>query len=79
MRGRFVAVKINGKAPKRKDPLFKEKQRAYNIEVAEAAMKEFDLTKVFVCPGYCASCLGEGKHACGNRKMQDKIIAIGVH
>ena len=79
VRGRFVAVKINGKAPKRKDPLFKEKQRAYNIEVAEAAMKEFDLTKVFVCPGYCASCLGEGKHACGNRKMQDKIIAIGVH
>jgi len=79
VRGRFVAVPTNAKAPDRKDPEFKAKVKIYNAEVGAAAMKQFGVTKVFVCPGYCADCLGEGKHACGNRKMQDKLIAIGVH
>lgn len=79
VRGRFVAVPASVKAPGQKDKDFKAKFNAYRKSVRESAMQLFNRDDVFVCPGYCGECLGAGKHACGSRKMQDKMIVIGIH
>lgn len=80
VRGEFVALTIETKAPKRDtktgavDP---EAWRKHRLEVIEAG-KLAGHGKVFVCPGLCGFC-ANGKHACGNRAFDGITIAIGIH
>ncbi len=67
VRGEFIAV-----------PIKKSLVRKMNTPEYRQAVKEAANEKVFVCPGKCGDCLN-GKHACGNDRMQDVKIAIGIH
>lgn len=67
VRGEFIAVPA-GKHPSAKT-------------VREVA-KSFGMTRLFICPGKCGSCLpkqGKNVHACGSKLLTNTNIIIGTH
>jgi hypothetical protein len=94
VRGTFRALKVQSKFPKKTLSEAGVVQRtaegtarewaAHRQEVLDAARSagirgDFSAKGVFVCPGYCGSCLPGGKHACGDRRFEDMAIVIGIH
>jgi hypothetical protein len=93
-RGTFRALKVESKFPKKAMSEAGMIQRtpqgtarewaAHRQEVIDAAKAagirgDFSAKGVFVCPGYCGECLPGGKHACGDRRLEDMAIVIGIH
>jgi len=52
--------------------------KAY-AENVRASAKAAGIERVFVCSGKCGECMPAGRHACGDARMQNVPIAIGVH
>ena len=84
-RGTFRALQVKSKSPGRSlsgkvTPEWNARRQDV-LEAAKAAgiRGDFSAKGVFVCPGYCGDCLPGGKHACGDRRMQDIAIVIGIH
>lgn len=75
-RGRFVAVKTDNKHSKDTEKRFSSAD--YHRDVRSAARREYSTSKVFSCPGRCGSCTAR-QHACGSRRFNDVVIAIGIH
>lgn len=74
-RGRYVTVPIDGtdlpRGVKRYD------SPIYHSRVREALREKFG-KRVASCPGKCGEC-GSDKHWCGDRKLHDLTIGIGIH
>lgn len=91
VRGTFRGLWVKSRYPRKTDAeLFGKRTEtlpAWNHHRAEvenaakvAGIKgDFSSKGVFVCPGYCGDCLPGGKHACGDRRMRDMAIVIGIH
>ena len=76
-RGDFVAAPVAVKMPK----LGKRggaQWVAFSAAV-RAYMASVGVPKVFVCPGRCFDCMGNGDHACGSAAMKGVTVAIGLH
>ena len=75
-RGRFVAVKIETKGLAK--GFARYSQPEYHKRVLTAARATYG-KRVASCPGDCDSCGGKREHWCGDKKLVDLTIAIGVH
>lgn len=50
----------------------------YTAAVSSVADKVYGKGNYFVCPGKCGNCLGNGKHACGEIRLNVPVV-IGIH
>ena len=80
VRGEFLAVDTELSMPKgrtsadiKNAPTWGEYSRQ-----ARAAAANMGMGKVWVCPGRCGDCMGNGEHACGNPNITIPVI-IAVH
>jgi hypothetical protein len=86
VRGTFRALEVASKSPGtlKRGKKAAQKWTAHRQEVLDEAKKagirgDFSAKGVFVCPGYCGKCLKNGGHACGDKRMEDMAIVIGIH
>lgn len=92
VRGTFRALEVSSKYPKQTEEESKKGVRSKTMQEYLNHRKDVEATAkrlgikgdtgskgIFVCPGYCGSCLPGGKHACGDIRFRDFAIVIGIH
>ena len=79
-RGLFVAVPVDARFMAMKSARYDDPE--YHKAVRESA-RALGYEKVLSCPGTCGQCIkgqdGQWTHACGDMRLEDVVIANGIH